>query len=73
MRISDWGRIPWLLQSEHGQDLFVETDCDANGTCAGAGNEPHQMIYAGEVCATGGSDDPWFDSVEGECRALTQP
>jgi len=48
-----------------GQDLFVETDCDASG-CSG-GSFPHLMIYS-ETCAQSATGSPWFDTVRKKCR-----
>jgi hypothetical protein len=47
-----------------GFDLFVETDCDQNGDCDGAGNETHLMIYNETACPV----SKWFDSTLGSCR-----
>lgn len=56
---------------EHGQDMFVETDCSSTGDCegTGSGTEPHLMIYAETEC---GTTDPWFDVGLSECRADNQ-
>jgi hypothetical protein len=49
-----------------GLDLYVETDCDANG-CSGSGTEPHLMVYS-SVCDDTGTNSPWFNTVRGVCR-----
>jgi hypothetical protein len=49
--------------SKNGEDLFVETDCDANG-CSGTGNQPHLMIYS-TTCPT---SNPWWDVARNMCR-----
>ncbi|MDJ0789936.1 MAG: hypothetical protein QNK05_24330 [Myxococcota bacterium] len=58
------------INSLNGQDLFVETDCDATG-CDGSATDPrpHLMIYSAE-CESSPSGDgtPWFDVVRGACR-----
>lgn len=53
------------LQSLTGQDLYVETDCDASGDCSGSGTpplQPHLMIYSANCTSR------WLDSVTGSCR-----
>jgi hypothetical protein len=58
------------LVSEDGEDLFVETDCYADGDCDTAGgNQSHLMVYDAD-CATAG---PWRDSTTGRCRGDTGP
>ena len=52
--------IPSLV-SLNGQDMYVETDCDAVG-CAG-GSDPHPMVYKADC-----PGEPWFDQVLGACR-----
>lgn len=39
-----------VLLSQDGQDVFVETDCDATGNCASGGTQPHTLIYAEGEC-----------------------
>lgn len=56
------------LASVNGQDMFVETDCGADGNCAGGGSETHLMIYNASCSPT-----PWFDTATGACRSLTSP
>ncbi len=58
------------LESQRGQDLWVETDCNASGDCdsqAGANppyDEAHLMVYDDQRCPA----DPWFDTVTARCR-----
>ena len=47
--------------AKDGQDIYVETDCDASG-CSGA-SDPHLMIYKASCTPT-----PWFDSARNACR-----
>lgn len=54
-----------VLASTNGEDMFVETDCDGDGDCDGAGNQAHLMVYNPDEC---GSSEPWFDTVTGRCR-----
>ncbi len=54
-----------VLASLDGMDVFVETDCDASGDCAGAGSETHMMVYNAALCGTA---NPWFDSTTRACR-----
>jgi hypothetical protein len=53
------------LVSETGQDMFVETDCNAStGVCDGSGtSRPHLMIHDA-TC----SPSPWFDVSTNACR-----
>lgn len=54
-----------VVESAHGSDLFVETDCLVNGACGGAGGtEVHLMVYDNS-CSANGS---WRDVVTGECH-----
>ena len=55
------GGTPPVVVSDHGQDMFVETDCDATG-CQTAGDEPHLLIYSGSCTSS------WFDVVTKTCR-----
>lgn len=55
--------------SEHGQDLFVETDCSPNGDCSSGGGQTHLMVYNAN-CATAG---PWFNTVTKACRGVIVP
>ena len=48
--------------AKDGQDIYVETDCDASG-CSGA-SDPHLMIYKASCTPT-----PWFDSARNACRS----
>ncbi|MDJ0789935.1 MAG: hypothetical protein QNK05_24325 [Myxococcota bacterium] len=57
------GSTPPAVLSVDGEDLFVETDCDADGDCENADDEPHLMIYRASCGAS-----PWFDAVTGRCR-----
>lgn len=57
------GEEPPPIQSVDGEDLFVETDCSAQGSCNGTDDEPHLMIYRASCGAS-----PWFDVVTGACR-----
>ena len=59
------GSTPPAVESVDGEDIFVETDCDATGNCNGGGNETHLMIYNKAMC---GSTNPWFDSTLNACR-----
>ena len=64
------------IVSETGQDLWVETDCKANGDCDSSTCEAsgtcgdyvgaHLMSYNAEVCT--GPGGPWLDTVTGRCR-----
>lgn len=51
------------LVSKDGQDMYVETDCNASG-CTN-GDKPHLMLYS-EACGVNGT--PWFDTVTKQCR-----
>ena len=53
------------LWVEDGRDLYVETDCNADGNCAG-GTESHLMVSNPTLCISPG--DPWLDTVTGRCR-----
>lgn len=57
------------IQSETGEDMFVETDCNANGDCNNAGTETHIMIY-NAACSTnaGGDGSSWYNSTVARCR-----
>jgi len=56
------------IQSVNGADIFVETDCYADGDCDTAGGtETHMMIY-NAACNTASN---WFDSTTGRCRGVT--
>jgi hypothetical protein len=59
-----------VLISENGEDMFVETDCAANGDCDSGGNQAHLMIYNPAEC---GTTEPWFNVVTGRCRDDTGP
>ncbi|MGH0033036.1 MAG: hypothetical protein ACQGVC_24870 [Myxococcota bacterium] len=59
---------PPLTQSVDGQDLFVEIDCASDGNCDAGGYEAHLMVMNPAEC---GSADPWFDTVTGRCRNVT--
>ena len=50
--------------SETGQDMYVETDCLANGDCNSTGVETHIMVY-NQNCSVDGA---WFDTTTGRCR-----
>ncbi len=54
-----------VLNSDDGQDTFIETDCNADGDCTG-GSESHLMVYNGTVCTD--SANPWLDTITGRCR-----
>lgn len=64
------------LNSEEGQDMYVESDCPINPglpcaeTPAPADRFPHLMIYTetctGQTTGTG----PWFDTFTNRCRGL---
>ena len=57
--------------SEDGQDLFVETDCKANGDCiSGDGKEAHLMVYNNSVCTE--PANPWLDTATGRCRNVIE-
>jgi hypothetical protein len=62
------GTAPPVGESVEGLDLYVETDCAANGNCNGGGSEAHLMVYNAANC---GSTNPWFDTVTGRCRNVT--
>lgn len=54
------------LQSQDGQDLYVEIDCNSLGDCSsGVPDQPHLMIYNSSFCPP---EDPWFNVVTGDCR-----
>jgi hypothetical protein len=57
------GGAPPAITTQHGSDLFVETDCEATD-CTG-GSDPHLMIYS---TSCGGGGGPWFDVVRQACR-----
>lgn len=60
------GEVSELI-SEQGQDLYVETDCQSDGTCddaASPGTEAHLMVYDSS-CLPG---DTWRNVVTGRCR-----
>jgi len=61
------GTQPPAVTSTTGSDLFIETDCDFNGDCSGAGSDPHPHIMVYDASCNGGTD-PWFDSTRGKCR-----
>ena len=56
------------FSSLDGQDMYVETDCNASGCSAGGAdaNKPHLMVYS-EACGNEASS-PWFDTVTKQCR-----
>jgi len=57
--------------SVDGQDLFVETDCKANGDCSsGDGMEAHLMVYNNSVCTS--PTNPWLDTATGRCRNVVE-
>lgn len=49
------------FSSQTGQDVYIETDCNASGCSGGA--DPHIMIYKA-AC----SPSPWFDVSRNLCR-----
>lgn len=52
------------LDSLVGQDLYVETDCNATSCSIGSNRtDPHLMIYKPDC-----TNSPWFDVVRGVCR-----
>jgi len=57
------GSAPPVVTSQHGSDLFVETDCNSSD-CNGH-SDPHLMIYSSNCTGSGG---PWFDVVRQSCR-----
>lgn len=52
------------VQSQHGSDVFVETDCLASGDCSSTGDEAHVMVYD-TTCTTNGN---WRNATTGNCR-----
>jgi hypothetical protein len=50
------------FRSTHGQDLFVETDCSADGDCEGGGSQAHLMVYDSSCT------EKWRNVVTGRCR-----
>lgn len=58
-----------LVSSTDGADIFVETDCAADGDCTAAGTQTHLMIYNETECP----QEKWFDVVTGRCRNDTGP
>lgn len=55
---------PPAITSQHGSDVFVETDCASSGLCNASGSEAHMMVYD-TSCSTNGT---WRDLVTGNCR-----
>lgn len=51
-------------QSITGADIFIETDCDAQGYCEGDGLQSHMMIYNDTECVI----EKWFDTRVNKCR-----
>lgn len=60
------GTTPPALASQAGQDLFVETDCEADGDCDGTGDQSHLMVYD-----TSCGSDPWRNVNTNACRNVT--
>lgn len=62
------------LFSLDGQDLYVETDCDAAGDCGseggGGGGNQSQLMVLDNSCGDGtlASGGPWRNASTGECR-----
>lgn len=52
------------IASQHGSDVFVETDCGSSGLCDAGGTEAHLMVYDA-TCATNGT---WRDMTTNACR-----
>ena len=62
--------------TEPGQDLFVETNCAANGDCGtwtSSHLETHLMIYTPACTGTGLFEGPWFNVATGACRGVLVP
>jgi hypothetical protein len=60
--------------SEDGLDLFVETDCSADGDCSGGGSQSHLMVYNAKQCSDGVDvSDAWLDMSTGRCRNAPSP
>ncbi|MFK7896406.1 MAG: hypothetical protein AB8G23_11245, partial [Myxococcota bacterium] len=59
----------WPLFSLDGQDLYVETDCDADGDCDVGGNQSQLMVFD-EGCGDGTleSGGPWRSASTALCR-----
>ena len=57
------------LFSLDGQDLYVETDCNAAGDCDAGGNRSHMMVLD-NACGDGTLDSggPWRNASTGDCR-----
>jgi hypothetical protein len=62
------GTAPPVQESVEGLDLYVETDCGADGDCDAGGTQAHLMVYNPAHC---GGSNPWLDSVTGRCRNVT--